>query len=334
MRQHKDVDVVAIGHAIVDVLGPVSDDTVTGLGLTKGTMLLVDSQRSDAIHRSLEAVTTQSGGSAANTCAGLASLGGSAAFVGKVADDEMGAEFASDIRAAGVAYRVTPAAGGPPTGRCLVLITPDAERTMCTDLGAGDHLSAADVDPDLIGRARVLYLEGYMCGLESTREAIAAALDAAESSGTEVALSLSDPFWVQLHGEELAAVVQRCALVFANEAEAMSLTGAGDTEKAAAALGDVAGTAVVTRGPAGCLVASRGQVLAFPAERLETVVDTTGAGDLFASGYLLGHVRGLRPEAAARLGAMAAAEVITHFGARPQAPLAALAVDRGIPLPA
>lgn len=329
MLAGRSFDVVAVGHAIVDVLAPTTDDVVASLGLAKGTMTLVDAERAEAIYGSLGAATKASGGSAANTCAGLASLGADAAFVGKVADDELGHEFTTDIRAAGVAYDVPPGRGGPGTGRCLVLVTPDAERTMCTNLGIGDHLGAGDIDAGLVAGARILYLEGYLCGLDSTRATIAAAVDAAGAGGTEVALSLSDPAWVAMHKDALTEVMGRCSIVFANEAEAMGITGAPDGEGALKALGDTVPTAVVTRGAGGCLVAVDGEILAVPAEAVDAV-DTTGAGDLFAAGFLYGHLRAAGPEVAARLGALAAGEVITHFGARPRASLASLAACRGL----
>lgn len=359
------LDVVAVGHAIVDVLAPVADDLVDSLGLTKGTMTLVDDERSSAIYESLGAVRASSGGSAANTCAGLASLGAKAAFIGKVRDDDLGRVFVEDIRAAGVEFDVPPASGatgdgadpvgttagagtaygtgtgagtadgagtgtGSGTGRCLVLVTPDAERTMCTCLGVGDHLAAHDIDPSTISAAKILYIEGYLCGLESTEATIAAALDAAGAAGVDVALSLSDPFWVVSHGDALAKVLERSALVFANEAEAIGMTGAPDAESAVRALAERVPTVVVTRGAGGCMVSAGAGVIAVPAEKVGKVVDTTGAGDLFAAGFLYGHVRGLDPQRCARLGGLSAGEVISHFGARPHESLAALAAGRGL----
>ncbi|HLI23481.1 MAG TPA: adenosine kinase [Acidimicrobiales bacterium] len=330
MTQAREVDVVAVGHAIVDVLAPVPDDLITSLGLAKGTMLLVDEDQAGRVYSSIGAATKQSGGSAANTCAGVASLGGTAAFIGKVADDDLGREFAADIRGIGVDYRVAPAASGPATGRCLSLVTADAERTLCTYLGAGDHLHASDVDAELLAGAGIFYIEGYMCGLEASRAALDSALVAARAAATPVALSLSDPSWVQLHGGELAKLADDCAVVFANEAEVCVLTGIDDVKDATVTLARRIPTVVVTRGAQGCMVASDERFFEVPAFPVQTAVDTTGAGDLFAAGYLFGHVRGAGPEACARLGALAAAEVVSHFGARPQASLAALAADQGL----
>ncbi len=320
-------EVVGVGHAIVDVLAPATDDLVTSLGLAKGTMALVDDERSAHIFEALGSTTASSGGSAANTCAGLASLGAAVAFIGKVRDDDLGRAFGHDIRRAGVDFDVDPATGGAGTGRCVVLVTPDAERTMCTSLGIGDHLGPDDIDEDLIRRSRVLYLEGYLCGLDATDATIDRALEAASAGHTEVALSLSDPYWVATHGGALERVLGQSQIVFANEAEASGLTGATDVEAAVAALAERCATVVVTRGAAGSIVAEAGRVTHIPAEAVRQVVDTTGAGDLFAAGYLFGHARGLDPRRSARLGARCAAEVIAHFGARPEVSLAALADD-------
>jgi sugar/nucleoside kinase (ribokinase family) len=339
------VEVVTVGHAIVDVLAPVEDSVVAGFGLEKGTMNLVDDERSARLYAALGPATAVSGGSAANTATGLASLGATVAFVGRVHDDELGRVFGNDIRAAGVDYRVPAALDGPGTGTSMIMVTPDAERTMCTSLGAGDLLEPADVDARLICSARLVYLEGYLVGLPTTDPTVQATLEAASRGQTEVALSLSDPQWVTLHGKELDALVDRVDLLFANEQEILGLTGKDDLVAAAAGLARRGPTVIVTRGPLGALVVTRRgpggnevreelTVVTVPAEQVGRVVDTTGAGDLFASGYLFGHVRGLGPEQAARLGTMAAAEIISHFGARPTGPLGPVAAGRGLLSPA
>lgn len=325
------MDVVALGHAIVDVLAPVPEEVVASLGLAKGTMTLVDEERSSQIFATLQGTTKASGGSAANTCAGLASFGARAAFVGKVSEDDLGREFTDDIRAAGVGYDVAPSPdGGQGTGHCLVLVTPDAERTMCTSLGIGGSIFPSDIDAGLIARARVVYLEGYLCGLPSTDSTLDAVIEEAEKAGVELALSLSDPFWVETHGDALGKVLEHCSVLFSNEAEAMGLTAAADAGAALRSLNAQVPTVVVTRGAAGCLVGSGGETFEVPADAVPQVVDTTGAGDLFAAGFLYGHVRGLGAERCAHLGGLAAGEVIGHFGARPLASLAALAGDRGL----
>lgn len=324
------LDVVTVGHAVVDVLAPAADELVASLGLDKGTMTLVDDERAEAIYRKVEPVAAVSGGSAANTAVGLRSLGGSSAFVGKVRDDELGDVFVRDIREAGVRFDVPQAAAGPGTGRCVVMVTPDAEKTMCTCLGVGDLLDPADVDPGLFGAATVVYLEGYLCGLEHTDATVAAALDAAEAAGATVALSLSDPLWVQLHGPEMAALLPRVGIVFANRDEACLLTGRDDVEAAVADLAARCPTVVVTLGAEGSIVAHRDQRVRVDAVAVPEVVDTTGAGDLYAAGFLLGHSRGLGPERSARLGSIAAAEVVGHLGARPETPLLTLAEAAGL----
>lgn len=316
---------VTIGHAIVDVLAAVGDDVVAGHGLAKGTMTLVDDDRAEAIYRSFAERTAVSGGSAANTAVGLAALGTPTRFVGKVRDDELGDHFARDIRAAGVAFDVPHAAAGPGTGRCMIMVTSDAEKTMCTYLGIGDHVGTGDLDLDAIAAAEVVYLEGYLCGLPSTDATVELAIDVARRSGTDVALSLSDPYWVELHGRDLDGLLDRVDLLFANEAEALGMTGAADLDGALAALGRRCRTVAVTLGPAGVAVAHGGEVGRIPAEPVPHVVDTTGAGDLFAAGYLHGHVAGHDPLRCARLGTLTAAEVIGHLGARPGTPLAPLA---------
>ncbi|MCU4185433.1 adenosine kinase [Acidiferrimicrobium sp. IK] len=316
--------VVTVGHAIVDVLTAVPDEIVAGFGLSKGTMTLVDEAQSEAMYRTLVDTTAVSGGSAANTAVGVAELGARVAFLGKVRDDELGAIFAKDIRAAGVEFSVPLGHDGPGTGRCIVMVTSDAEKTMCTMLGIGDLLGPDDIDVEAVAGADVVYLEGYLCGLHSTDATVERTIATAEAAGTLVSLSLSDPFWVELHGDALDPLLDRVDLLFGNEQEACGMAGTDDFEKALAILSRRCATVAVTRGAAGSVVAADGRVSEIPAEPVGRVVDTTGAGDLFAAGYLYGVVSGFDPARCARLGGLAAAEVISHMGARPQVPLSGL----------
>ena len=316
--------VVTVGHAIVDVLTAVPDEVVAGFGLSKGTMTLVDEARSEEMYRTLRATTAVSGGSAANTAVGVAELGARTAFIGKVRDDELGAIFAEDIRAAGVEFTVPLGHDGPGTGRCLVLVTGDAEKTMCTTLGIGDFLAPDDINVEDVAGAEVVYLEGYLCGLHSTDATVERTIAAAQAARTLVSLSLSDPFWVELHGDALDRLLDRVDLLFGNEQEARGMAGTDNFEKALTILGRRCRTVAVTRGAAGAVVSHEGTVTEVAAAPVEHVVDTTGAGDLFAAGYLYGTVSGFDAARCARLGGLAAAEVISHMGARPQAPLAGL----------
>jgi sugar/nucleoside kinase (ribokinase family) len=252
-------DVVTVGHAIVDVLAPTADESVAALGLAKGTMTLVDDPAAQRIYNSLGPSTPVSGGSAANTAVGLASLGASAAFVGKVRDDELGDVFAGDIRAAGVAFDVPAGRDGPGTGRCMIMVTPDAEKTMCTSLGIGDLLAPGDIDVDLVAGARVVYLEGYLCGLEHTDGTVEATFDAAARAGTAISLSLSDPLWVELHGPDMARLLDRVQILFANEQEACLLARTDDVTSALRHLSERCETVVVTRGAAGSVVSAKGE---------------------------------------------------------------------------
>jgi fructokinase len=316
-------EVVTLGHAIVDVLAPSADELVAGFGLRKGTMTLVDDDQAEKIYASLGPTTEVSGGSAANTAACLASLGASVEFIGKVRDDVLGRFFSHDIRAAGVRYEVAPSPSGPATGCCLIMVTPDAEKTMCTNLGIGALLTPDEVDAPVIAAARVLYVEGYLYGGRPTNPAVEQALSLAEAAGTEVALSLSDPYWVELHRLELEGLLDHVDVLFANEQEACGIVGVDDPTVALEALARRCSTVAVTRGELGSVVATGGEVLSVPAVAVPHVVDTTGAGDSYAAGYLYGYINGLEPERCARLGGLAAAEIVSHLGARPQQSLAA-----------
>lgn len=324
--------VVSLGHAIVDVLARTDDLEITALGLQKGTMALVDGDRAQALYAAIVPDAHASGGSAANTAACLASLGATVRFVGKVADDELGKVFSEDIRNAGVDYDTPP--GGPEgagTGRCLVLVTSDAEKTMCTSLGAGATIDPADLHTDAIAAARVLYVEGYLVGPPGTTKTVDRAVEVARDAGTLVAFSASDPGWVELQREALRRLLDRVDLLFANEPEAKGLAGRDELEAAVEDLLNQVPAVAVTLGADGCLIADReGTRVRVPAAPVDAVVDSTGAGDSFAAGFLYGVVNQLGPETSARLGALAAAEVVSHLGARPVTGLRDLAAAAGL----
>jgi len=319
------LDVVALGSAIVDVLATSTDAEVEAHGLVKGTMALIDADQAETLYASLGPAVEMSGGAAANTVAGVASFGGRAAFIGKVRDDQLGRVFTHDIRAVGVEYTTAPAPDGPPTGRSLIMVTPDGERTMNTFLGAAVELTADDVDADLVGTAAVAYLEGYLWDPPDAIDALRKAVEIAGGAGRTVALSLSDPLCVGRHRDEFAALIESDVdVVFANEAEVTLLTGASSFDEAAVAIGGTCEVAALTRGADGAAVVHRGERIDVPAVAVTRVVDTTGAGDLFAAGFLYGYTHDLAPRRCAELGALAAAEVISHVGGRPQLPLSAL----------
>ena len=326
------LDVVAVGHAIVDVLAHCDDALVAAHGLAKGTMTLVDHDRSVAVYDSMPPGVEVSGGSAANTAAGVASLGGAAAFVGKVRDDALGEIFTHDLRSTGVVYTTPPGTSGPPTARCLILVTPDAERTMNTYLGVAGELAATDIDEALIASARITYVEGYLVGLPSAEGALAAAVDAAHRAGRRVALTLSDPLWVSLQRDAFTALLPGVDVLLGNESEAREVTGEADLEAALVALTKTCPVVALTRGAAGAVASDGNDTVSVPAEPVADVEDTTGAGDLFAAGFLLGLARERPLGDCLRLGALAAAEVISHTGARPQTSLAALAAAQGLTL--
>jgi sugar/nucleoside kinase (ribokinase family) len=325
-------DVLGIGNAIVDVLARTDDDFLVRQNMRKGAMTLIDEERATAIYEAMGPAIEISGGSAANTIVGCASLGGRAAFVGKVKDDELGRVFAHDIRAAGVAFDTPPAFEGPSTARCYVLVSPDGERTMNTYLGAAQDLHPRDIDPDTIAASAITYLEGYLWDPKHAKDAFLKAAAAAHEANRLVALTLSDAFCVDRWRDEFLGLVRggTVDLLFANAAELHSLYQTADFDTALAALRREARLAVVTRSENGCVVVTRDQALAVPAAPVERVVDTTGAGDLFAAGFLYGLSQGAGHERAASLGALAAAEVIQHLGARPETSLRALAQEHGL----
>jgi sugar/nucleoside kinase (ribokinase family) len=328
------LDVVAVGNALVDVLATARDEDLRSLDLVKGTMVLVDSQRAEAIYASMGPTTEASGGSAANTTAGVAALGGRAAFLGRVADDQLGQAFTHDIRSIGVAFDPTPTpaiAGKAVTGHCLVLVTDDAERTMATHLGVASDFGSVDLHDGYLSSAQVVYLEGYLWEQPSAKAAMREAIEVAHAHDAAVALTMSDPFCVEHHRREFLDLLRGdLEMLFANEEELISLFGSPTFDHAIEAVTETGVLAVVTRGPVGCVVVSASGPVEVPAVPVDKVVDTTGAGDLFASGFLYGITNGLPPEQSARLGGVCAAEVISHVGARPQADLRALAVEAGL----
>jgi sugar/nucleoside kinase (ribokinase family) len=325
-------DVLGIGNAIVDVIARTEEDFLLKQGMHKGAMALIDEARAQAIYDAMGPAIETSGGSAANTIVGLASLGSRSAFIGKVKDDELGRAFAHDIRAAGVAFTTPAAADGASTARCYVLVTPDGERTMNTYLGAAQDLHPADIDADTVAASAVLYLEGYLWDPKNAKDAFLKAAAIAHEAERTVALTLSDAFCVDRWRAEFLHLMRSRTvdLIFANEAELRSLYQTADFDSAVKALRADVGTAVVTRSEKGCMVISpegTEAVAAFPVER---VVDTTGAGDLFAAGFLSGLARGADDRTCGRLGALAAAEVIQHLGARPERSLRDLARENGL----
>jgi sugar/nucleoside kinase (ribokinase family) len=325
-------DVLGIGNAIVDVIARTEEDFLLKQGMNKGTMALIDEPRAATIYEAMGPAIETSGGSAANTIVGAASLGTRAAFIGKVKDDLLGRAFAHDIRAAGVAFTTPPASEGASTARCYVLVTPDGERTMNTYLGAAQDLHPADIDPDMIAASAIIYLEGYLWDPKNAKDAFIKAAQIAHEAERKVALTLSDAFCVDRWRAEFLHLMRSRTvdLIFANEAELHSLYQTADFDTAVKALRADVATAVVTRSEKGCLVIGPEGTEAVPAFPVERVVDTTGAGDLFAAGFLSGLARGADDRTCGRLGALAAAEVIQHLGARPEASLKDLARENGL----
>jgi sugar/nucleoside kinase (ribokinase family) len=327
-------DVLGIGNAIFDVLVQTDEGFLASHGMTKGSMALIDEGRAASIYRDMGPATQMSGGSAANTIVGIASLGARAAYVGKVRDDEIGRLYVNDIRAAQVAFDTQPASDGPATGCSYILVTPDGERTMNTYLGAAQELMSADIDPAQIEAASIIYLEGYLWDPKSAKEAFVKAATIAHGAGRKVALTLSDAFCVDRYRDEFLELMRKGTvdLIFANEAELHSLYQSSDFDTALKQLQKDTKLGVVTRSEKGCVVACSDGVVAVPAFPIEKMVDTTGAGDLFAAGFLFGLVRNAGYVNAGKLGALAAAEVIQHIGARPQVSLKELARQNSLPV--
>lgn len=324
-------DITAIGNAIVDVIAPVGETFLTEEGLVAGSMSLIDEARAEHLTAVLKDGLQTPGGSAANTVAGVVSLGGRAAYIGKVAEDDLGRAYRAGMESEGVAFHAPPLGAGAATGRSLIAVTPDGERTMNTFLGAAGLLTPEDVAPELIEGAAVVYLEGYLFDPGEARRAFAKAAALAHGAGREIALTLSDAFVVDRHREALMGFIETQAdILFANEAEVLSLTGAASFEMAVAALAGKVRLAAITRSAEGSVVLSAAGVVETRAEPVAQVVDTTGAGDQYAAGFLFAHARGFAPAACARLGSLAAAEVISHYGPRPAVSLQDLARNKGL----
>lgn len=325
MTEQHAFDVVGIGNALVDVLAHHDDSFVERHGMTKGSMALIDTARAEELYAAFGPSTEVSGGSCANTIAGVASFGGRAAFLGRVHDDALGTVFAHDIRASGVHFDTKPAVDGPPTGRCLIVVTPDAQRTMNTYLGASAGFEPGDIDPGLISSAKVTYLEGYLFDRPESKDAYWRATEIASGAGREVALTLSDTFCVERHRDDwLPLVRDRVDILFANEAEALALWQCDDIAEAVERTRDQVAIGCITRSEKGSIVVHGDETHEVPAQPVEHLVDTTGAGDLYAAGFLYGYTQGRPLPECGRLGSIAAAAVLGHVGARPELSLSQL----------
>ena len=325
-------DVLGLGNAIVDVIARADDDFLARESLGKGSMALIDEARATQLYGAMGPGTIISGGSAANTIVGLASFGSKSAFIGKVKSDDAGNAFSHDIRATGVHFTTPAAQSGPATARCLVLVTPDGERTMNTFLGACQNLTVDDVDKNLVESSTITYLEGYLWDPPHAKEAFVKAANIAHAAGRQVALTLSDAFCVDRYRDEFLGLIRNKTIdiVFANQHELKSLYQTADFDTAVAAFRDENVLGIVTCSADGSLVVTRDGTKAVAASPIEKLVDTTGAGDMFAAGFLFGLTRNLEHVDCARLGALAAAEIIQHYGARPESELRQLAVDAGL----
>ncbi|MEJ1157050.1 adenosine kinase [Prosthecomicrobium sp. N25] len=325
-------DVLGIGNAIMDILARTDDDFLVREGLAKGSMRLIDTEEAERLYSHMGPARMVSGGCAGNTMAGVASFGGKAAFIGKVAADELGRAYGHDIRAIGVHFDTPVLEAGAPTARSMILVTPDGERTMNTYLGACTHLTPDDIDPEVVGAAGITYLEGYLWDPQAAKEAFRVAAGIAHARGRLVALTLSDSFCVDRYRPEFLDLIRSGTvdIVFANAAEVRSLYQTADFGTALAGLRQDAKLAAVTLSEAGSLVVTREETVQVDAHPVETVADTTGAGDLYAAGFLFGLARGYDMETCARFGGLAAAEIISHLGARPEADLADLARQSGL----
>ena len=325
-------DVLGIGNAIVDVIARADDDFLVSQKVAKGSMTLIDEPQAEALFKAMGPATITSGGSAANTIAGLASLGGRGAYIGKVRDDEVGKLFRHDIAAIGVAFSTKPATDGPASARSFILVTPDGERTMNTYLGACQNLGPVDIDAEMVKASAITYLEGYLWDPPAAKDAFRSASEIAHQAGRKVALTLSDSFCVDRYRAEFLELMRSGALdiVFANEHELQALYQTGDFDTALAAIRKDVPLAVVTRSEKGALAATAAAIVSAPAFPVASVVDTTGAGDLFAAGFLHGVSRGFGYEESLKLGAFAAAEIIQKIGPRPDRPLAMAAKEAGL----
>ncbi|MEZ5813167.1 MAG: adenosine kinase [Alphaproteobacteria bacterium] len=320
---HPTLGVVAVGNALVDVLAQTDDAFVSQQaevhGMEKGAMTLIDEARAVELYTQMPAGVESSGGSAGNTMAGFASFGGRGGFIGKVADDELGKIFQHDLRAMGITFDTQPLIMGAKTGRCLILVTPDAQRTMNTFLGASVELDPDDIDEELIANAQVTYLEGYLFDRDQAKQAFLRAAEAAHEAGHRVALTLSDPFCVDRHRSDFLRLVEsHVDILFANEEEIKSLYMQQDFDDAIGAVSGHVEIAAITRSEKGAVVMADGKKIVVEAAPVSQVIDTTGAGDQFAAGFLYGFTEGKDPETCGKLGALAAAEVISHMGPRPE----------------
>ncbi len=317
------LDVVAIGDAIVDVIATCDDSFIAERGLTKGSMQLLTPDQADELYAAMGPAREISGGSAANSMAGVAALGLNAAFIGQVADDQLGAIFEHDMISLGVRFDTPALAGGPPTGRCLILVTPDAQRTMNTCPGASHELTPEALDEELIRSASVTFLEGYLWGPERPRAAMLKAAEIAHSAGRTVAFTLSESLCIGDRREGVRRMIDEgtADTLFGNEDEIRHLTGCAELQDCIGSLSPKVRTLVITRGPAGALAAEAGSTVEVPAASVDRIVDTTGAGDLFAAGFLSARCRGRDLRGCLEVGALCAAEIISHFGARPEGDL-------------
>ena len=311
-------DVVGIGNALVDVIGEADDAFITAQSLVKGSMTLIDSDRAHHLYRAIGTAVEMSGGSAANTVCGVASFGGKAAYIGKVSEDDLGQVFGHDLLAVGVHFSPGQPLDGIATGRCIIVVTPDAQRTMNTFLGVSSFMEPADVDVDVVAAGKVLYMEGYLFDRDDAKAAFRRAARVAHAAGREVSLSLSDSFCVDRHREDFRALVtDEVDILFGNEEELLSLYQLQSFQDAVDAVRRDSSLAVITRGPRGASIITRDEVLDVPALDVPHVIDTTGAGDLFAAGFLFGYTNGYSLKDSAILGSIAAGEVISHVGPRP-----------------
>lgn len=327
-------DVLGLGNAIVDVIAQTDDAFLVANALHKGSMRLIDEPEAERLYAAMGPATIVSGGSVANSIVGVASLGGRGAYIGKVRNDEVGGHFRHDIGAMGIHFPTVAATEGPATARSFILVTPDGERTMNTYLGACTNLTPADIDRATVEASAYVYLEGYLWDREDAKQAFRVAADMAHAAGRKVAMTLSDSFCVDRFRGEFLELMRsgKLDIVFANESELKSLYETSDFDSAVAALRNEGVLGAVTRSEHGCLVVTRDETRAVEASPVEAIVDTTGAGDLFAAGFLFGLARGFDGPTCGRLGGLAAAEVIQHIGARPQVELRQLARDNGLPV--
>ncbi len=324
-------DVAAIGHALVDVLASVDDEFLLDHSIAKGVMVMIDEYRAGALYSALGMPVEVAGGSAANTLAGVVSFGGTGYFIGKVKDDRLGQSFAASMAETGLTFTVKRATSGAQTGCCVIAVTPDGERSMNTFLGAASRLAPSDIDADAIAACKTLYIEGYMWDVPNAKEAIAKAIAAAKRTGIPIALTLSDPFCVGRYREEFVNLWRNdLDLMFANEEEIKALFEVEDFDSSLQAIGDWKGIAALTRSEKGCVVKKGGEIHIVDAVPIARVVDTTGAGDQFAAGFLYGFTHGMSLADCGRMGCLGASECISHYGARPETHLRELAQKAGL----